>query len=481
MKNAARELAIAGVLATVICFALGPGYLEHWDEIQLRFGMERFDLAWHQPHPPGYVLFVLFGKLFSFADNPGRILSWLATLGFLALTIPRVSDRRMRFGVAVLLPLVIVLSPTLLTHVTTGRTYVVESTLWVAALLLFASRLSPLTYGGLIGVAGGFRPTLLLWGLVLVLLRPGRARAVLGMIGAASIWFAILLALTGGRYFALAAPLLRDNIGGKSMFARGARVVLAERLPVMIDTLWSALGPLLLVTGALSVMRVTRRELKPLDPLLFGALLSFVFYLVMIFDSDGYALSYALPLLAWTALAGATLIPARVAAPVVVALAMASAFIPGGLATDTSVPAARRRIGDRCATRMAAIESLPDVLAVTGTENLAGWSFRMIMARAPAVPVLQLAHDPYFYYVSAARPYLLGRNRRLSAVPEDLDVSTLGARYVVLAAPREAAARLHPSCFQHMTSLTTARGESMPLFDLQRTRVRARAERLYCE
>ena len=502
MRARAVELAVAALLLSVICFALAPSYLEHWDEVQLSLGMRRFDLAWHQPHPPGYVLFVLAGRVLgklTGVAHPGRLLSWIATVSissFILIQLPLTLARGVRVAFAVAVALVVLLSPTLLTHVTTGRTYVVEAALWTAALLLFVTRARGGVLGGLLGVAGGFRPTLLVWGVALLIAwaigrtRRELAEAAGAFLAGASAWVVALAILCGGlgRYVALSSPLLADNVFGKSMFARGVVPVLSERLPLMLQVLWLTLGPLLVGVVALLVVRARRPELRRLDPLLYGAALAFVFYLVMIFDSDGYALSYALPLLAWATMAAATIVPPRIAGGAFAAMAVAWVFLPGGLGTHGSVPAARARTGERCAARLAAIESLPaeSTLIVTGAENLSGWSFRMIMERAPSRPILQLAYDRFFPYLAPDHPYLAARELTPMAVSEGVDLATLPyftapLRYVVFAAPKEAASRIDRSCASHTRQLASSPGETLPVIDVVAIRVHARGGRLVCE
>jgi len=40
-------------------------YLYEWDSIQYALAIKDFDIMWHQPHPPGYILFVFILKLFA--------------------------------------------------------------------------------------------------------------------------------------------------------------------------------------------------------------------------------------------------------------------------------------------------------------------------------------------------------------------------------------------------------------------------------
>ena len=60
------------------CF---PEYVFHWDEVQLTLGLERFDPRSHQPHPPGYYLFIVFGRLLRpFVVEPESALRAVAAL-----------------------------------------------------------------------------------------------------------------------------------------------------------------------------------------------------------------------------------------------------------------------------------------------------------------------------------------------------------------------------------------------------------------
>src|SRR4030042_238026 len=38
-------------------------YLYHWDSVQFALALEDYDITVHQPHPPGYFLYVMLGRL----------------------------------------------------------------------------------------------------------------------------------------------------------------------------------------------------------------------------------------------------------------------------------------------------------------------------------------------------------------------------------------------------------------------------------
>lgn len=64
-------------------------YLEDWDSVQFALGLTNYSIAQHQPHPPGYPLYILLGKIFwQFSGNDTLALTLLSgILGSLA-TVP---------------------------------------------------------------------------------------------------------------------------------------------------------------------------------------------------------------------------------------------------------------------------------------------------------------------------------------------------------------------------------------------------------
>src|SRR5262247_3191429 len=70
--RARRELArhadvmIVGGLAVLTLLSRWPyraRMLYNWDAVQFALALREFDVAKHQPHPPGYLLYVLLGRL----------------------------------------------------------------------------------------------------------------------------------------------------------------------------------------------------------------------------------------------------------------------------------------------------------------------------------------------------------------------------------------------------------------------------------
>src|SRR5438876_5950981 len=94
-SSAARQSSIAWPLILALC-AAAPRLLVvrqtpiNWDGVQFELALSRFDLAAHQPHPPGYILYVLAGRALNLlVGPPGLALSLLSVLAA-AVAVPLV-------------------------------------------------------------------------------------------------------------------------------------------------------------------------------------------------------------------------------------------------------------------------------------------------------------------------------------------------------------------------------------------------------
>ncbi len=69
------------LIATVLRFMYLSPWLEDWDSVQLALGLHHYSIIDHQPHPPGYPLYILLGRLFYiFTQNDAYALSSLSAL-----------------------------------------------------------------------------------------------------------------------------------------------------------------------------------------------------------------------------------------------------------------------------------------------------------------------------------------------------------------------------------------------------------------
>jgi hypothetical protein len=58
-----KALAVVATIFLAAHLALLPPTLEDIDSINFAMGVRAFDVARHQPHPPGYPIFIAAGKL----------------------------------------------------------------------------------------------------------------------------------------------------------------------------------------------------------------------------------------------------------------------------------------------------------------------------------------------------------------------------------------------------------------------------------
>ena len=75
------------LIAAILRFFYLSPWLEDWDSIQLALGLHHYSIVAHQPHPPGYPLYIILGRLFYiFTQNDTRALTSLsAVLGSLSV------------------------------------------------------------------------------------------------------------------------------------------------------------------------------------------------------------------------------------------------------------------------------------------------------------------------------------------------------------------------------------------------------------
>lgn len=81
------------VLYAIIIFSLiihliyRTPYLEDWDSVQFALGLHQYSVVLHQPHPPGYPIYILFGKfIYLFTGSDVQALTFLSALfGSLAI------------------------------------------------------------------------------------------------------------------------------------------------------------------------------------------------------------------------------------------------------------------------------------------------------------------------------------------------------------------------------------------------------------
>lgn len=250
----------------------------NWDAAQFELSLQNFSVHMHQPHPPGYLLFVGLAKALSLVlSNHWALVAESVLFGWVAVMLlyilateiwPEQSWLR-RFAT-----LGFLLNPLFWFYRETGLTYTVDAAagLAVAWLCLGTLRYRRHSYfianSIVVPLACGFRPSLLvllapLWLLAawhhkrnwrFVLLWAGVALAI------ALAWFIPLLVLSGGvtAYFIDSGKLYSNVSGQTSIFAGASLSSIWQQIRLLLSTLlysWNSVVIALLGSAVLGVWR----------------------------------------------------------------------------------------------------------------------------------------------------------------------------------------------------------------------------------
>jgi 4-amino-4-deoxy-L-arabinose transferase-like glycosyltransferase len=237
--------------------------LYNWDAVQFALALTEYDIAKHQPHPPGYILYVVLGRAVNaWLRDPTAAYVVLA-IAFSGLTtfvvyyLARlVYDRPTALAAAALLAV----SPLSWFYGSVGLTYAGEALLasviaYFAFRALEGSATDAWLAAGYLGLAGGIRQSILpllfpLWlGSVAVGLPRWRA-IIVGLVilsVAVLAWFLPMIWLTGGLqpYFA-ASKQLADSIIVPTSILGGPLETTVRMSRYLLESVLVALGPLAL-------------------------------------------------------------------------------------------------------------------------------------------------------------------------------------------------------------------------------------------
>ncbi len=290
-RRVTRLLAVLLFAGTVVlCLAVRPEHLPAWDAIQMALGLDDFDMALHQPHPPGYLApmaaaWVLRAMGLA-ADLAMQVQSVLAT-ALAAVAVLALGRRLGTPGEGVLAALLFVVHPVTLFYAVSGETYPAEAlfaVLLVGAGLRVepgASRARLAAFFALYGLSGGVRQSLPLfflpfavWRLVAAC-RDGRGAARPLAVASASslaglvVWLVPLLWLAGG-------PGRLADLFGSQFF----RLFGAHYSPLMgaspgavlrnLDVLWRFIVEGLSASGLAAMALLAATRLRPLRGDRFG-------------------------------------------------------------------------------------------------------------------------------------------------------------------------------------------------------------------
>jgi hypothetical protein len=249
--------------------------LYNWDAVQFALALGEYDVVKHQPHPPGYILYVALGRLVHGWVGDAAAAYVLLAVAFsgagtfvVYLLARAVYDRPTAITAAALLAV----SPLFWFYGTVGLSYAGEALLasvvaYFAFRALRGSETDAWLAAGYLGLAGGLRQSMLLlllplW-LASVVAGVRRARTVLvgaGILALAVLsWFVPMIWLTGGleRYLE-ASRDLADTVVRPTSILGGPLEVTLRMSRYLLESVLVALGPL--AAAALLVPWYARRH-----------------------------------------------------------------------------------------------------------------------------------------------------------------------------------------------------------------------------
>lgn len=330
----------SAVLALLLVFllahlALLPKTLEDVDSINFALGVRQFDVARHQPHPPGYPVFIALSKLSTpalraagiAAAAPRGLAIWSALAGAAALPALFLFFRRLeeREGLAWWTAIVVAASPlfwfTALRPLSDMLGF--AAVMWVFALGTGRPRHRDLVAGALLaGLAIGIRSqtaVLTVPLLAVALWTHGDTRARLGALGAFAVgvlaWGVPLLVASGGlaAYLQALGSQAGEDFSGVVMLwtSHTARVAVGALLNTFIWPWDWWLGIAMCVLAAGGAARIAWRAPRVLLTILVAFAPYAAFHLLFHeTETTRYALPL-LPLVAYLAMAAVEGLPAK--------------------------------------------------------------------------------------------------------------------------------------------------------------------------
>lgn len=288
--------------------------LYHMDSVHFALALEKYDVTLHQPHPPGYFLYVMFGRLLNLFIKDANTMFVSISIIFSGLTVvtayylaKEVYDKK----AGILTAAIALTSPNLWFHGEVALTYIVEAFFSTAvAILCWRMLKGNNKYIWLsviaLGIAGGIRQNTMIFLLPLWLFSVRRVPlkniiASLGLLGfICLLWFLPMVWMTGGwsAYREAFRELWLFNTGNVSVFEKGWSTFKIFSSSLFVFTVYGiGAGILILVLTAYSAIRHGRFISFDKTKMYFFAfwiLPSVLFYLLIFIHpaNPGYALVF---------------------------------------------------------------------------------------------------------------------------------------------------------------------------------------------
>src|SRR4030067_3107297 len=102
--------------------------LYHWDSVQFALALKKYDITLHQPHPPGYFLYVMLGRLLNLFINDADTFFVSISLIFSGLAVAAIYHLGKEIfdkNIGVIAAAIALTSPNLWFHGEVALTYIV--------------------------------------------------------------------------------------------------------------------------------------------------------------------------------------------------------------------------------------------------------------------------------------------------------------------------------------------------------------------
>jgi 4-amino-4-deoxy-L-arabinose transferase-like glycosyltransferase len=283
--------------------------LYNWDAVQFALALREYDVVKHQPHPPGYILYVALGRLVNavMADPPAAYVVLAVIFSGLTTAMVYVLARALYDrATALTAASVLAVSPLCWFYGSVGLTYAGEG-LFAVLVAFFAYRAldgrarDACLAAACLGLAGGMRQSLLvllgpLW-LVSVSLGVRRVRTVAiaaaVLASAVLVWLVPMLWITGGfaRYVAASVDLADTVVLPTSILTAHFDATL-RMSRYLLESVLVGLGPLGL-SAVLVPWYVRRYGWGRREWFLIGwTVMPVVIYTLIHFGQAGYVLTF---------------------------------------------------------------------------------------------------------------------------------------------------------------------------------------------
>jgi hypothetical protein len=317
----ARDAAILVAATALTRFAFRSHYLYDIDSVNFALALKRFDPSVHQPHPPGYFLYVLLGRLVNlvFHDANAALVAISIVFSCGAVAIVYVlADNWFGRKAASFAGLIFVFSPLAWFHGTVALTYIVEAffsalTGYLCWRIYCGAARFILPGAAVLGIAAGFRPSslLLLGPLLLFSLRNASRKQAAAGLGAFALtllaWFIPMIQLSGGRAYISSLASLWLVAPSRGMVFNSSVLNSFARACVIVGIYCLCFG----CAALLPLMAVGRDSAVDRGKTIFTRVwiapgLLFFTFIYLKFVNSGYLLALAPPVCAWMGLWAST-------------------------------------------------------------------------------------------------------------------------------------------------------------------------------